>query len=59
MSKWATGFLALCLMSGMLHVALIEDTLVTAPLVVCAVSGILFMLALIAGRKIKFDPVLR
>jgi hypothetical protein len=46
-------------MSGMLHVALIEDTLVTAPLVVCAVSGILFLLALIAGRKIKFDPVLR
>ena len=59
MSTWAIGFLALCLMSGMLHVALIEDTLVTAPLVVCAVSGILFLLALIAGRKIKFDPVLR
>ncbi|MCK1791622.1 PA3371 family protein [Pseudomonas violetae] len=59
MSKWATGFFALSLMSGMLHVALVKDALVTAPLIVCAASGFLFMGALIAGRKIKFDPVLR
>ena len=59
MSKWATGFLALSILSGLLHVVLTKEALVTAPLVVCAASGILFLLALAAGRKIKFDPVLR
>lgn len=59
MSKWATGFLALSLLSGMLHVALIKDNLITVPLIACGVSSVLFVLALIAGRKFKFDPVLR
>jgi hypothetical protein len=32
---------------------------VTLPLIACGVFTALFVLALIAGRKIKFDPVLR
>ncbi|CAH0271958.1 hypothetical protein SRABI89_03521 [Pseudomonas koreensis] len=59
MSKSATGFLILALLSGVTHLALFEKTEVTLPLVGCGVFAVLFVLALIAGRKIKFDPVLR
>ncbi|AZZ77791.1 hypothetical protein CCX46_22505 [Pseudomonas sp. RU47] len=59
MSKSAAGFLILAVMSGVMHFSLFEDTAVTLPLIVCGVFSVLFVLALIAGRKIKFDPVLR
>ena len=59
MSKSAAGFFVLALLSGILHLSLAGDTVVTLPLIACAVFGTLFVLALIAGRKIKFDPVLR
>lgn len=59
MSKSAAGFLILAVMSGVMHFSLFEDTVVTLPLIACGVFSVLFVLALIAGRKIKFDPVLR
>ncbi|ANI58923.1 hypothetical protein ACVK1X_004545 [Pseudomonas sp. PvR086] len=59
MSKSAAGFLILALLSGILHLSLVQDTIVTLPLIACGVFSALFVLALIAGRKIKFDPVLR
>ncbi|PWK44800.1 hypothetical protein LOY55_23155 [Pseudomonas sp. B21-040] len=59
MSKSAAGFLILALLSGILHLALVQESVVTPPLIACGVFGGLFVLALIAGRKIKFDPVLR
>lgn len=59
MSKAAAGFLILALLSGVIHFSLFGETLVTLPLVSCGVFAVLFMLALVAGRRIKFDPVLR
>ncbi|WP_242208270.1 MULTISPECIES: PA3371 family protein [unclassified Pseudomonas] len=59
MSKSAAGFLILAAMSGVMHFSLFEETVVTLPLIACGVFSVLFVLALIAGRKIKFDPVLR
>ena len=59
MSKSATGFFVLALLSGILHLSLVEDAIVTLPLIACGVFSALFVLALVAGRKIKFDPVLR
>jgi hypothetical protein len=59
MSKSAAGFLVLALMSGILHLSLVQDSMITLPLIACGVFSALFVLALIAGRKIKFDPVLR
>lgn len=59
MSKSATGFFILALLSGILHLSLDQDTMFTLPLIACGVFGALFVLALIAGRRIKFDPVLR
>ncbi|MGV8887728.1 MAG: PA3371 family protein [Pseudomonas sp.] len=59
MSKSAAGFFILALLSCILHLSVVQDTVVTLPLIACSVFGALFVLALIAGRKIKFDPVLR
>ncbi|MDD1005782.1 MULTISPECIES: PA3371 family protein [Pseudomonas] len=59
MSKSAAGFLILALLSGIVHLSLFEDTEITLPLIVSGVSAVIFVLALAAGRKIKFDPVLR
>lgn len=59
MSKSAAGFFILALLSGILHLSLVQDAVVTLPLIACSVFSVLFVLALIAGRKIKFDPVLR
>ena len=59
MSKSAAGCFILALLSGILHLSLVQNTVVTLPLIACGVFGALFVLALIAGRKIKFDPVLR
>jgi hypothetical protein len=36
-----------------------RETEVTLPLIGCGVFAVLFVLATVAGRKIKFDPVLR
>lgn len=59
MSKSAAGFFILALLSGIFHLSLTQTTLITLPLIACGVFSALFVLALIAGRKIKFDPVLR
>ena len=59
MSKSAAGFLILALLSGILHLSVAGDATLTIPLIGCGVFGALFVLALIAGRKFKFDPVLR
>jgi hypothetical protein len=59
MSKSAAGFFVLALLSGILHLSLVQDSMITLPLIACGVFSALFVLALIAGRKIKFDPVLR
>jgi hypothetical protein len=59
MSKSAAGFLILALLSGVVHLSLFEGAEITLPLIGCAVCTVLFVLALAAGRKIKFDPVLR
>ncbi|MCF4994449.1 hypothetical protein GIW70_08570 [Pseudomonas syringae] len=59
MSKSAAGLLILAVLSGILHLSLFEEAQITLPLIASGVFGALFVLALIAGRKIKFDPVLR
>ncbi|CAI8990832.1 Secreted protein [Pseudomonas sp. IT-P44] len=59
MSKSAAGFFVLALLSGILHLSLVEDAIITLPLIACGIFSALFVLALVAGRKIKFDPVLR
>ena len=59
MSRSAASFLILALLSGTFHLSLTQDMVVTLPLIACGVFTSLFVLALIAGRKIKFDPVLR
>lgn len=59
MSKSATGLFVLTLLCGILHISLVDDRILTLPLIACGVFGTLFMVALVAGRKIKFDPVLR
>ncbi|KQN56227.1 hypothetical protein ASE98_02020 [Pseudomonas sp. Leaf48] len=59
MSKSAAGFFILALLSGILHLSLTEEMVITLPLIACGLFTALFVLALIAGRKIKFDPVLR
>lgn len=60
MSKSAAGFFILALLSGIiLHLCLAQEATLTVPLIACGVFASLFVLALIAGRRIKFDPVLR
>ena len=59
MSKSAAGFFILALLSGILHESVVQESVVTLPLIACGIFATLFVLALIAGRKFKFDPVLR
>lgn len=60
MSKSAAGLFVLALLSGILHLSLVQDTVANPLLLIaCGVFSALFMLALVAGRRIKFDPVLR
>ncbi|MFJ7316200.1 PA3371 family protein [Pseudomonas sp. NPDC098747] len=59
MSRSAAGFLILALVSGVLHFSLFEETEISLPLIGGGVFAVLFVLALVAGRKFKFDPVLR
>ncbi|WPN48343.1 MULTISPECIES: PA3371 family protein [unclassified Pseudomonas] len=59
MSKSAAGFFILALLSGLFHLMMAQDMSFTLPLLACGIFTTLFVLALIVGRKIKFDPVLR
>lgn len=59
MSKSAAGFFILALLSGAIHFAVVQTSVVTLPLIACGIFSTFFLLALIAGRKFKFDPVLR
>lgn len=59
MSKSATGLLILALLSGVLHFALFDEAQISPPLISCGVFAVGFILALVIGRRIKFDPVLR
>lgn len=59
MSKAAAVFLILALASGVLTLNLAQETGTLLPAVACAVFASLFVAALVIGRKIKFDPVLR
>lgn len=59
MSKSAAGFFILALLSGIVHLSQVQDLVITLPLIACGLFSTLFVLALVAGRKIKFDPVLR
>ncbi|MVV50288.1 hypothetical protein EJA72_18900 [Pseudomonas sp. PB120] len=59
MSKSAAGFFVLALLCGIVHLSMDKEAISTLPLIACCVFGGLFVLALIAGRRIKFDPVLR
>ncbi|WP_032803676.1 PA3371 family protein [Pseudomonas synxantha] len=59
MSKPAWLFLCLTLMAGFLGLATDCPRAQATAFIVSAVFGSLLMLALIAGRRIKFDPLLR
>ena len=59
MSKPAWIFLCLTLMTASLGLSTTSQRVQTTAFIVSVVFGSLLMLTLIAGRKIKFDPVLR
>jgi len=59
MSKSALGLFILAVLSGLIQWSLPDGSSITLPLIASGVFSGLFVLALIVGRKIKFDPVLR
>ncbi|WP_421548536.1 PA3371 family protein [Pseudomonas sp. QD4] len=59
MSTFAKSLLILAILSGALSLLLPESSFSSLPLIACGTFGGLFVLALIIGRRIKFDPVLR
>jgi len=59
MSKSALGLLILALVSGLIHWSLPHGSSATLPLIASGVFSVMFLFALIVGRRIKFDPVLR
>lgn len=59
MSRVAKGLFILALLSATLSCFTPENTLGDASLIACGIFAGLFVLALLVGRKIKFDPVLR
>ena len=59
MSKPAWFFLCLTLMAASLGLGATSEGVKIAAFIVSAVFGSLLMLALILGRRIKFDPILR
>lgn len=59
MSKPAAVFLILALLSAALNLFLTGQDASPLPMIAFGAFAGLFVLALIAGRKIKFDPVLR
>ncbi|MCE4054222.1 PA3371 family protein [Pseudomonas sp. Au-Pse12] len=59
MSTAAKSLLVLTLLSTIAALFLPEDPIGSALLIISGSLFGLFLLALLAGRKIKFDPVLR
>ncbi|WP_397449171.1 PA3371 family protein [Pseudomonas sp. NA-150] len=61
MSKSALSFLVMALMALAIDISLpLDENTASALLKIAAgVFVVLFVLALVIGRKIKFDPVLR
>ncbi|MGE8312782.1 MAG: PA3371 family protein [Pseudomonas protegens] len=59
MSTAAKSLLVLTLLSAIAAVFLPEEPLGSAPLIISGSLFGLFLLTLLAGRRIKFDPVLR
>ncbi|QIH10169.1 MULTISPECIES: PA3371 family protein [unclassified Pseudomonas] len=59
MSTAAKSLLILTLLSGIAAMALPEETLSHISLAACGLFFCSSLVALLAGRKIKFDPVLR
>jgi len=59
MSTAAKSLLVLTLLSAIAALFLPEDPIGSALLIISGSLLGLFLLALLAGRKIKFDPVLR
>lgn len=59
MSNAAKSLLCLTLLSGISALLLPDDPIGNAALIICGSMFGLFLLALLVGRKIKFDPVLR
>ncbi|ROL66718.1 hypothetical protein BLX41_22975 [Pseudomonas protegens] len=59
MSTAAKSLLILTLLSAIAALLLPEAPLGNAALIICGSMFSLFLLALLAGRRIKFDPVLR
>ncbi|AIC21640.1 MULTISPECIES: PA3371 family protein [Pseudomonas] len=59
MSRLAKGLLILAVLSATLGCFTTEKAVGDASLIACGVFSGLFLLALVLGRKIKFDPVLR
>ena len=59
MSTFAKSLLILAILSGALSLLLPESSFSSLPLIACGAFCGLWVLALIVGRRIKFDPVLR
>lgn len=59
MSTFAKGLLILAILSGALSLLLPESNSSSLPLIACGTFCGLLVVALIVGRRIKFDPVLR
>lgn len=59
MSTFAKGLLILAILSGAWSLLLPENTSSSLPLTACGAFCGLFVLALIVGHRIKFDPVPR
>jgi len=58
MPNAAKSLLCLTLLSGIAALLLPDDPIGNAALIICGSMFGLFLLALLVGRKIKFDPVL-
>ncbi len=60
MSVYGCIFLFLCVMSGLLGIGTsLPGHWDTVAEVITAFFGFLFLISLVLGRRIKFDPVLR
>ena len=59
MSKFAFGFLMLALSSLALDIFMPYGDLCDLPLIAAGTFFIAWLIALLVGRRIKFDPLLR
>ena len=59
MSKFAFGFLMLALSSQALDIFMPSGDLGDLPLIAAGTFFIAWLIALLVGRRIKFDPLLR